>query len=321
MKSVDASDVVKDTLTLCNLFSEVIDWVGPENVVHVVTDNAANYVAAGRLLHEKYNTIFWSPCAAHCLNLLLKDIGSLPHIMDLASKASKVTKFIYNHMVFLSWLRKRDGWKEIVRPGVTRFATTFITLKNIHDHQNHLEALVVDSHFVNHPLSKSVAGKTAKSIILDQKFWNDCFMVSKIVAPIIKLLRIVDVDEKPSMGYVYEGMQRAKNAIMVMFKNKSHLYKPYTDFTKARWDKHLKRTLHAAAYFLNPAFFYDANFREKGRVVQGLLDLFEIKGICPNLPKALEEMQMYRARTGSFARESALKAATQIRPGKFAFKV
>ena len=53
VKSVDASDVVKDAKNLFNLFSEVIEWVGPDNV-HVVTDNAANYVAAGKLIHEKY---------------------------------------------------------------------------------------------------------------------------------------------------------------------------------------------------------------------------------------------------------------------------
>jgi hypothetical protein len=47
VKSVDASGIVKDVEMLCNLFCEVIQWVGHENVVHVVTDNAANYVAVG----------------------------------------------------------------------------------------------------------------------------------------------------------------------------------------------------------------------------------------------------------------------------------
>jgi hypothetical protein len=46
VKFVDASGIVKDAEMLCNLFCGVIQWVGHENVVHVVTDNAANYVAA-----------------------------------------------------------------------------------------------------------------------------------------------------------------------------------------------------------------------------------------------------------------------------------
>ncbi|XP_057452499.1 uncharacterized protein LOC130744326 [Lotus japonicus] len=287
VKSVDASNVVKDAGTLCNLFSEVIDWVGPANVVHVVTDNAP-------------------------LIMLLLDIGSMPHIADLASKASKVTIFVYNHVVFLSWLRKRDGWKEIVRPGVTRFATVFLTLKSIHDHKSHLQALVLHSHFTSHRLSKSAAGKAVSAIILDNRFWDQCFLITNLVAPLIRLLRIVDGDEKPSMGYVYEGMQRATNAIKTMLQKKKDLYKPYTEIIKARWDRHLKRDLHAAAYFLNPAFSYDEKYQEKNRVVQALLKIFNINSFNIDLTKAIQEMQLYRERKGSFESNGANKVAKTI---------
>ncbi|RVW15607.1 hypothetical protein CK203_077679 [Vitis vinifera] len=53
VKSVDASDIVKDASNLFLLFDEVIEWVGPLNVVHIVTDNAANYVVAGKLISQK----------------------------------------------------------------------------------------------------------------------------------------------------------------------------------------------------------------------------------------------------------------------------
>ena len=49
VKFVDASDIVKDATNLFQFFDEVIELVGPLNVVHVVTDNAANYVAAGEI--------------------------------------------------------------------------------------------------------------------------------------------------------------------------------------------------------------------------------------------------------------------------------
>ena len=222
-------------------------------------------------------------------------------------------------MIFLSWLRKREGWKEIVRPGVTRFATTFITLKSLYDHKHDLQALMVDKHFTNHRLAKSAAGKAVSAIILDSKFWNDCLNIARLMAPIIPLLRIVDGDEKPSMGYVYEGMQRAKNAVKEMFRNRMALYKPYTDIIKARWDKHLKRHLHAAAYFLNPAFFYDVNYREKSRVMESVIGLLEIKAFCPNMSKAIREMQVYRDREGSFGRVSALDVHKTVRPGEHQF--
>ncbi|GAV84465.1 LOW QUALITY PROTEIN: DUF659 domain-containing protein, partial [Cephalotus follicularis] len=251
IKSVDASDVVKDAPTLVNLFFEVVEWVGPSNVVHMVTDNATNYTTAGRLLHERYDNIYWSPCAAHCLNLLLKDISSMPHMDYLVSRVSQVTTFVYNHITLLSWLRKRFGWMEIVRPAMTRFVTSFITLKSIYDHKPDLQALVTSKHYTNHKLSRTSKGKSFSSTILDNKFWDDCLIAIKVAAPIIRLLRIVNSDEKPSLGYVYEGMFRTKMAIKNLFNNKKK-YKPYTNLFKLCWDRHLRKNLHAVAYFLNP---------------------------------------------------------------------
>jgi hypothetical protein len=131
----------------------------------------------------------------------------MPRVAELASKASKVTVFVYNQIIFLSWLRKRGGWREIVRPGVTRFATTFITLKSLYNRKNDLQALMMDKHLLP---SKVYTGKTVNAIILDFTFWSNCFMIAKIMAHIIKLLKIVDGEERPSMGYVYDGMQKGK---------------------------------------------------------------------------------------------------------------
>ncbi|KAL0406087.1 UNVERIFIED_CONTAM: hypothetical protein Slati_3922600 [Sesamum latifolium] len=130
-KSVDASDFVKDAQALFKLFKEVIEWAGPTNVVHLVTDNGANYVAAGRLIQDHYKSINWSPCAAHCLNLVMKDIGKLDHVAEIVSKASQVTRFVYNHIYWLAWLRKRKDWTEIIRPEVMNGVLEVITTKGI----------------------------------------------------------------------------------------------------------------------------------------------------------------------------------------------
>ncbi|XP_054790328.1 uncharacterized protein LOC129295787 [Prosopis cineraria] len=218
VKSVDASDLVKDARTLFSLFCEVIEWVGPKNIIHVVIDNAANYVACGK---------------------------------------------------------KRLGWKEIVHPGATRFTTTFITLHSIYMHKHDLQALVIDKHFVDHKLSKTQAGIIVTTIILDNGFWGDCLEIMKVVSPLIKLLRIVDSYEKPSLPYVYEGMQREKKAIKATFNDKKYYYKLYTNIIQARWDKYFKTNLHAVPYLLNPAFLYDENFIRKRRLMDAMLDVFE----------------------------------------------
>ena len=92
----------------------MIAWVGPLTVVHVVTDNATNYVVVGRFISQKHKYINWSSCAAHCLNSIFKDIGKMNHVAELVRRASKVTIFVYNHIALLSWLRKRERWTKIL---------------------------------------------------------------------------------------------------------------------------------------------------------------------------------------------------------------
>ncbi|XP_030941576.1 uncharacterized protein LOC115966484 [Quercus lobata] len=170
VKSVDASKIVKSTRNLFKLFDEVVTWVGPKNIVHMVIDNAFNYVSAGKLLCEKYKTINWSPCAAHCLNLVLQDMGDMPHVDSLKKRASKVTVFIYNHMTLIAWLRNRPGWTNIVRSGATRFATTFLSFGSIHVHKHDLQASVTSKFFVDNILARELKTKEAVSIILDNSF-------------------------------------------------------------------------------------------------------------------------------------------------------
>ncbi|GAU21482.1 hypothetical protein TSUD_242050 [Trifolium subterraneum] len=137
------------------------------------------------------------------------------------------------------------------------------------------------------------------------------------MGPIIKLLRIVDGDERPSMGYIYDGIQRAKNAIKFMFRNKKTAYTPYTDILKARWDKHLKRDLHAAAYVFNPTFQYGNDFNDKSRVTEALIKLFEVTFLCPDASKVFQEMQMYRDRKETFGNSSAVVVAANIQPAEW----
>ena len=58
LKSVDASDQVKNAQLLFRLLDEIVMEVEAENVVQVITDNASNYVAAGNMLEEKHPTIW-----------------------------------------------------------------------------------------------------------------------------------------------------------------------------------------------------------------------------------------------------------------------
>ena len=65
LKSVDAFDRVKDANLLFELLDEVVMEVGVANVVQVVTDNASNYVLAGKMLEEKHTKPYFGPHVLH----------------------------------------------------------------------------------------------------------------------------------------------------------------------------------------------------------------------------------------------------------------
>ncbi|GAU31773.1 hypothetical protein TSUD_22190 [Trifolium subterraneum] len=265
IRSVNASDIVKDATNLCNLFVELVEFVGSKNVVHLVTDNAANYKVAGR-------------------------------------------------MFLLAFLRKMEGWTEIIRPGPTRFATTFIALKSIHKHQHDLAALVTSKTFVESRYYRDPKARDFVVVVLDSRFWNDVEIIVKIVAPLVCLLRIVDGDDRPSLGYVYDGMFRAKKAIKTIFKNKKSLHKPYTRIIKQRWDKHPRQQLHVAAYAINPTFYYDKeNLSQKPEVMAGFLDVLTTQ-VDGNRTKFLNETNLYRGKVGEFGKQLALDSIKHMCP-------
>ena len=70
--------------------------------------------------------------------------------------------------------------------------------------------------------------------------------------PLVKVLRLVDGDAKPAMGYIYEAMDRAKEQIQKNFNDVQMRYRPILRIIEIRWELQLHRLLHAAAYFLNP---------------------------------------------------------------------
>jgi hypothetical protein len=58
-------------------------------VVQVVTDSASNCVGAGKMIMDKYKKIYWTPCATHCLDLLLHDLANFHGLMRQFERGNK----------------------------------------------------------------------------------------------------------------------------------------------------------------------------------------------------------------------------------------
>lgn len=72
----DTSGEQKDAQYIAAEIKRHIQQLGAENIVQVVTDSADNCAAARSVLTDDFPTITFSPCSAHCLDLLLEDIGN-----------------------------------------------------------------------------------------------------------------------------------------------------------------------------------------------------------------------------------------------------
>jgi hypothetical protein len=94
IKFIDASADVKDAQLLCEMLNNFIQEIGPQYVVQVITDNAANYVAASKFLMERYQSLYWTPCDAHCIDLMLEYMGKILWIKEIVQSAWSLTIYI-----------------------------------------------------------------------------------------------------------------------------------------------------------------------------------------------------------------------------------
>jgi hypothetical protein len=118
LESVDASSEVAIAQMLADLLEKQINKIGKEYVVQIVTDNGANFKAAGRILVDRMPHLFWTPCAARCLDLMLEDIAKIKDFSTCINMAKKVSRFIYKHGRLLDQMREKIGG-DLVRPTVT----------------------------------------------------------------------------------------------------------------------------------------------------------------------------------------------------------
>jgi hypothetical protein len=89
--------------------------------------------------------------------------------------------------------------------------------------------------------------------VYEKAFWKRAKEIVLFSAPLVKVLKMVDGD-KPAMGFVYEAMDQAKEAIKEAYQGKRQEYLPLWRIIDERWNKQLHRPLHVAGYYLNPRY-------------------------------------------------------------------
>ncbi|CAN1725572.1 hypothetical protein LINPERHAP1_LOCUS144 [Linum perenne] len=256
IKSKDTSDVSHTSEVIFNLVDNAIEEVGAEHVVQVVTDIASNNMGAKALLLEKRQNIFWSSCATHTINLMLQGIGNLPKFKKVIDQTKAFTIFIYGHHRTLECMRSFTKKREIIRSGVTRFASQYLTLQSMMEKKDSLRRMVVDAKWDGLKDVHTKKGKDATATILNVAYWKAVNLCLKVFEPLVKVLRLVDGDVKPSMGFVYGEIVKAKREIKEAFGNVEICYKEVMAIVDKKMRGRLDGPLQLIAYMLNPYYSY-----------------------------------------------------------------
>ncbi|KAM3277719.1 hypothetical protein ACQJBY_045554 [Aegilops geniculata] len=306
---VDCSGDRKDGKYIFDLVDKCLEEIGEENVVQVVTDNASVNVSAASMLTAKRPSIFWNGCAAHCLDLMLEDLGKLGPVAKTISSAREVTSFLYAHTRVLDLMSKFLG-KDLVRSGVTWFATAYLYLKSLLDNKKELTRLFRSDEMneLGSYLTKA-KGEKALKVVRSEVFWKHVGMAINFFKPMANMLRRMDSDV-PAMGFFHGLMLDAKKHIAVRFDNDESKYKVAWDIIDKRWDSKLKTPLHLAGYYLNPHYYYpnkseiehDGSFRAD--VITCICKMIEDEETQDTV---IEELNMYQDQQGSFGHGIAIR--------------
>ena len=114
-------------------------------------------------------------------------------------------------------MRKHTIGREILRPAPTRFATNFIALHSILTQKDALRAMVVSREWTMSAYAKDSKGRKFVDSVLDSSFWKECAIIVQLIEPLVRVLRLVDSDDRPSMGYLYMAMHKVREELLKRF--------------------------------------------------------------------------------------------------------
>ena len=114
----------------------------------------------------------------------------------------------------MNYMKKFTNSRDIIRPGITRFATNFYSLESLVKKKSALRDMWKSREWLNlsSGRSKEDAAITVRQLILSstkqaEVFWKYTDEVLKLFEPLIRVLRLVDRDDMPTMGFIYEAME------------------------------------------------------------------------------------------------------------------
>ncbi|ERM98972.1 hypothetical protein AMTR_s00226p00025200, partial [Amborella trichopoda] len=132
--------------------------------------------------------------------------------------------------------------REIVRESTTSFTITFLSIQSILVNKAELRSMIRSNEWQTDRAAMSQHGRQVEIILVDRRFWARSNHVIFVTEPLVRVLRLVDSDDKPAMGFLFDAMRHAREAI---FENNIWT-EEILEIADRRWRDQLHRDIHAA---------------------------------------------------------------------------
>nr|XP_016481005.1 PREDICTED: uncharacterized protein LOC107802079 [Nicotiana tabacum] len=252
-RKIDAKSILRDSAIA--MFARWMYDVGlPFNCVNYTDIFSAFIEAVGQYGLEMKSPTYHE-VRAYCINLIFGEIFKERPFRTVFNQAIRVHSYIVQRPLLLNMMKRFTKQRSLVKPAKAKFTTSFLTLNRIYEQKSNLK-LFVSYEYANSAYGREARGRESVDIMLSNAFWTNVVHALKIGGPLVKVLHLVGGEQRPTMGYLYEAMDRVKEAIRGSFSDKRK-YKRVIEIIDKRWTDQIHHPLHATGLVLNPELFYD----------------------------------------------------------------
>ncbi|KAL7109812.1 hypothetical protein ACP275_06G199000 [Erythranthe tilingii] len=316
LSSYDISDFVGKNDEMKIFFEKVLNEVGIDNVVQVITSSSSVFTKeVGKELSEKYRQIFWSVSGSCCMQLMLEKLIEMDVIKQTLEKAKIITRFIYGNPDALKHLKEKTEGRDLFQQSSKIKSTQpFLTLENIVLEKKTLTKMFLSPLFLTNEGWEKVA-----DLVGDESFWKAASNVLKAAIPLVRVIEwMKGCSNKEQMGYIYETMDQAKETIKEGFKRNKAQYTRFWKEIDEVWTGVLYSPIHAAGYYLNPNLFYSSDMFIDPEVATGLLCCVVRTTRDPRVQdRVTVQIESYQNAKGAFGLGWAEEHRSNISPAKW----
>lgn len=204
--SIDTSGIHQNAAAVAAKICSVIEEIGPEKFVAVITDNAPVMKSAWEIIVARFPKITAHGCAAHALNLLIKDILDNVEDVEIMKDAEKIIKFVSNHHIVKALFEvKRKAFNvphTLSMPVATRWFSRFNSMSSLLASKYALIQLVDDEGEMLKEIKPKTTSASVINLIKSQKFWDNVSDVVKKIEFPTKVIGKLEADDA-SLALVY----------------------------------------------------------------------------------------------------------------------